>query len=71
MDHIEMTAVQALLDQERTLTRDDIVAARRSFPELTSGVTARIYVTVEVGDGSKYEIPVTVRLEFTHPVALI
>jgi len=71
MGHIAMVAVRALLDQEGSLTREDIVRATEGFPQLTSGVTATIHVTIEINDGSAYTVPVTVRLEFTHPVALI
>ena len=69
MNAVEMVAAQAIIDQEG-LTRGDIAEASASFPRLTSGVTATINVTVITKKEVSFTVPVTVRLEFTHPVAL-
>ena len=70
MNVIEMVAMRAIIDQEG-LTREDIASANAGFPALTSGVTATINVVVTTKAGVSFTVPVTVRLEFVHPVALL
>jgi len=70
MNAIEMVAVQAIIDQEG-LRWEDIAKANAGFPRLTSGVTATIDVTVTTKNKISFTVPVTVRLEFVHPVALL
>lgn len=65
---IESVAKRAVIDQGEK--REDITDVCIGFPKLTSAVTATFYVTVMLVENVYYEIPVAVRVSYSHPVAV-
>jgi len=66
---VKMVAIRAIVDQG--IERSSISKVTFNFPKLTSTVTATIVATVHLVDGcTTYSIPIAVRVEYTHPIAL-
>jgi len=66
---IKRAAMQALVESGQA-SWDDFQEARIGYPELTSAVTAVFHVRVVSKDGASYEVPVTTRVSYSHPVAI-
>ena len=69
MEDIKKVAIQAVVKQGEG--RANIKEAYCGFPEFTSAVTATFHVRVLTKDGGSYEVPVTTRVTYSHPVAIL
>ena len=69
-ERIEAVAKREIADQEG-IDASEISRVECGYPELTSAVTAIFWVRVWVrGNDAAYEVPITTRVDYTHPVAV-